>query len=315
MIGLGSLRRSLLFFTSTKLPMCAPVGQRGARTQPRERTDDAVRLPLVASLQHAVGMHHRVGAKAHVAQHAVRADAHAVTQLHLSLEHHVHVDEHIATHGQLAALVKARWINQRHAGTQQRVGALFAQRRLELRQLQLVIHAQHFRLGAGNHAAHAHARLHRHGDDIGEVELALRIVGAQLAQPRAQRPRGRHQHAGVALAAGAAARASHPSVRRWTSRDRARPHHATIAGGIRQLHGQQRELPVRGQCHQLAQRFARAAAARRRTAPAPGDRPEFPAWPAARRDRCPAALACSAHWIDRIARAPWQRAPYSPPCP
>ncbi len=85
----------LLFFTSTKFPTCAPAAnavpdatlQTGRSRSPLPQWHYPARC----------WMHHRAGTQAHVSQHAVGSDAHAVTQLHLSFEHRVHVDEHIAT--------------------------------------------------------------------------------------------------------------------------------------------------------------------------------------------------------------------------
>ena len=61
-----------------------------------------------------------------------------------------------------------------------------------------------------------HAVGHRHRDDVGQVELALRVVVAQRARPSACRQRGRRgQDAGVDLADLALLAASRPSPRRW----------------------------------------------------------------------------------------------------
>ncbi len=86
---------------------------------------------------------------------------------------------------------------------------------------------------------------------------------------------------------------------------------AAVAGGVGELHGEQRHRLAVHQRQQLAQHRGRAAAARRRTAPAPGGRPESPAWPASRAWPVPFCSACSAQCRSlcanaaRTASAPW----------
>ena len=81
-------------------------------------------------------MDHGAGADARIADHAVRADAHAVAELHLAFEDAVDVDLDVAAAGQLAAHVEARRVGQAHAGLHQRVGLRALQAALQVGQLQ-----------------------------------------------------------------------------------------------------------------------------------------------------------------------------------
>ena len=93
----------------------------------------------------------------------------------------------------LAADVEARRIRERDAFEHQRIGALRAQRRFQLSQLHLVVHAQHLRFGRRNDRVHFHAGAHGHHDDVGQIVLALRVVVLQRGEPVAQRA-GRRDH-------------------------------------------------------------------------------------------------------------------------
>ena len=68
------------------------------------------------------GLDHRAGGDARIADHAVRADAHAVAELDLAFEDAVDVDLDVAAAAQLAAQVEARRVGQAHAGFHQRLG-------------------------------------------------------------------------------------------------------------------------------------------------------------------------------------------------
>ena len=74
-------------------------------------------------------------------------DTHAVTERDLALEQHVGVDEHVAADADLAAHVDARGIGERHAREHQLARAFGAMQCLELRELHLVVDAEHFGQG------------------------------------------------------------------------------------------------------------------------------------------------------------------------
>ena len=57
---------------------------------------------------------------------------------------------------------------------------------LELRELRLVVHAEHFGDGGRDQRRDLDLVFHRHGDDVGEVVLALRVGVPELAEPLAQ---------------------------------------------------------------------------------------------------------------------------------
>ena len=168
------------------------LAQQRIRPQPRKRTDDAAR-PDARTLDHAIGVDHRVIADVGVADHDIRADVHAVAESHGAFEHDVHVDEHVAADDYRAARIEPRRIDERDAGEHQFRRAPLPVGGLELGQLPLVVHAQHFRRRRRDHGIHFQARPHRRNDHVGEVVLALRVVVLQLREPLPQ-PAGRHAH-------------------------------------------------------------------------------------------------------------------------
>ena len=180
----------LLFFTSTKLPTCTPCGQLRARTQARERANARSPAPTSAPSSTQFACTCVPAPMLHVAQHAVRPDAHAVAQLHTALEHHVHVDEHIAAQHQLAALVESRRIDQRDAGAHEFGGARASQRAPPAAPAAARSLTPSTSASLGAIAADWHAVLDRHGDHVREVVLALRVVGLQArpASRAAARP-------------------------------------------------------------------------------------------------------------------------------
>ena len=108
------------------------LAEHGARTQPRERADDRARADRRA-VHPGERQDHRAGLDARIADHAVRADAHAVAELHPALEDAVDVDLDVAAAEQLAALVETCRIGQAHAGVEQGLGTAPLQAALERR--------------------------------------------------------------------------------------------------------------------------------------------------------------------------------------
>ena len=90
---------------------------------------------------------------------------------------------------------------------------------------------------------HRHALGHGHGDDVGQVVLALRVVVLQRGDPALQRRGGRGHHAGVDLADARAAPALASlcsTMPRTLAGSVAQD--AAVAGGVGQFDGQQRQL-------------------------------------------------------------------------
>jgi hypothetical protein len=125
------------------------------------------------------GLDLRAGSDVGVADHAVGADAHAIAQADAAFEDAVDVDLDLAAAQQLAAHVQPRRVGQAHAGLHQRLGAGALEAALQVGQLHGAVDTQHFGLVVGLGGHHRHAFGHGHGDDIGQVVLALRVVVLQ----------------------------------------------------------------------------------------------------------------------------------------
>ena len=132
------------------------------------------------------------GAERDVAQHAVRADAHAVAERDLALEDAVHVDRDVAPARELAAHVDARRVGEGDARLEELSRRGSSGSALERRRARPCCSRRGTRArAAGWRTSIGDAVGHGRGDDVGQVVLALRVVVAQL--PRATRrgsPRG-----------------------------------------------------------------------------------------------------------------------------
>ena len=172
------------------------LGQFGARPQTRERAERAAGSGGDA-VHVAMRVHHRAGAELDVLQPAERADAHAVMQHHAALQHHVDVDFDIRADADRAAHIQPRRIGQAHALAHQRLGLAPLEAALEHGKLQRVVGAVGLApaQAAGGHRRPAFGR--GHGEDVGQVILALGVVVAQPGQPPAQIGGGGADHAGV----------------------------------------------------------------------------------------------------------------------
>ena len=155
-----------------------------AGAQARERPDDAA-LADDGVVQDAAREDLGVRADHAVAQHDVRADAHAVAELDLAFEDHVDVDVHVASDLDRAAHVEARGIGERHALRHQLLRAPAAVDGFDFGQLQLVVHAQHLVFAVGDDRRDRHPVLDGLHDHVGQVVLALRVVVLERpSQPR-----------------------------------------------------------------------------------------------------------------------------------
>ncbi len=123
----------------------------------------------------------------------------------------------------------------------------------ELGQLHLAVHARHFPFRAGLGRHHGHAVSHGHGNDIGQVVLALRIIVRQGRQPAPQVARGRDDDAAIDLLDGAFL-----GVGVFFLDDAANfaidTHDAAQPEGVGLHHGQDRQLVAAGCLDQAAQR-------------------------------------------------------------
>ena len=113
-------------------------------------------------------------------------DVHAIAQRDFAFQQHVGIEEHIAAHADLATNVDPRGIDERCARNHEFARALRTMQGLELRELHLVVHPEHFGDGGRDQWCDLDLVFHRHGDDVGEVVLALRVAVLELAEPLAK---------------------------------------------------------------------------------------------------------------------------------
>src|SRR6266516_4837204 len=174
----------------------------GAGTDARVGADAAVRAD-VGVLEVAEGLDARARTDRHALQHAIRADGHAVAELHLAFEHAVDVDRHVAAAGKDSAHVAARGIGERHPVLEERSGKLALVNALQIGELAAAVHAERFPRRVRLDCGHGYALLRCERDDIGEVILLLRVVVLQLREPGLEFLRRCHDDSGVDLAQGA----------------------------------------------------------------------------------------------------------------
>src|SRR5882762_5760387 len=200
MIGLGTRAYAarLHFHEVADVHFC---GESRARARADARVGaDAAASADVGVLQVAKGFDARARRDHHVLQDAVRADRHAVAELHLALEDAVDVDRHIAAAGEGSAHVAARRIGERHALFHERIGELALVDALQPGELAAAVHAECLPRRAGLDGRHSYALLRRQRDDIGKVVLLLGVVVLQLREPGLELLCRRHDDAGADLA-------------------------------------------------------------------------------------------------------------------
>ena len=133
-----------------------------------------------------------------VVKQAVRADLHAIAELHLALEYHVDVERDVAPAGDFAADVEPRRIDYGNARAHQ-VGSAVTAIVLSRRQRQLVRQPENF-CGRCSDDGLDHAPIADGGPDaVGQIILPLRIVGPERAEPAAQPSGGCGKHSRVDL--------------------------------------------------------------------------------------------------------------------
>src|SRR2546425_5995579 len=174
------------------------LGEAGSRAQPGVGSYPAA-LADLGFLQVREGKHLAARTDAHIAQHAIRADAHAFAKAHAPFEDAVDVDRYIALAIELAAHVEARRIGEADAGVHQPARLLRLEGALERRELGLGIDAGDFHRVIHLDRSHAHAFLDRQRDDVGEVILLLRVAVADLADPSIEEPGIERHESGIDL--------------------------------------------------------------------------------------------------------------------
>ncbi len=137
------------------------------------------------------------GTELDVLQAHERADLHPVAQFDLTFQHDVDIDLHVLADPHAAALVHPRRVDQTRTGRAQRPGLAQLPGALQLGQLPRIVGALGLqRIGDQHHLGRAEFG-RGHGEDVGQVVLALHVVAGQLRQPATQRGRLGGDDAGV----------------------------------------------------------------------------------------------------------------------
>ncbi|OIQ72175.1 hypothetical protein GALL_462010 [mine drainage metagenome] len=236
-IGLGSVAQRGVFHLD-EIADVHPVGQRRGGAQPGEGADQGVGTDR-RTVEMAEGMDDRPCADAHIAQHGIGADAHAVPQMHVALEHAAHVDEHVAAAMQMAAHVQPGRVGERHPEVEQAVGGAVLQHPLQVGELTAVVDAEHVVGVVHRRGAHLHAICHGQRNHVGQVILALRVVVAQASQPALQMRHRRAQNAGIAFVNGTLRGAGVLVFDDALHRTVRVAQNAAIAVRMREFHGEQ----------------------------------------------------------------------------
>ncbi|MNF88141.1 hypothetical protein D3C84_706280 [compost metagenome] len=147
----------------------------------------------------AVGLDDHAFAQGAVLDHAVRADHHVVFDDHFAFEDYVDIDQHITAYRNVTANIETCRVAQRHTLSHQTATGAQLIMPLQLGQLLAVVGALHFHRVVGLFGGDDQAVTHRHGNHVGQVVLALRIVVGQAAHPVAEACERQRQDAGVAF--------------------------------------------------------------------------------------------------------------------
>ena len=147
--------------------------------------------------QYAIRADLAVVANYAVFQHAAGTDFHAVAQLDRTFNNYVGINRDVATVYKFPTQIKTRRIQQHYAGQQQLFRLFCLINALKSRQLQAVIHAFHFTQARWMDRLNFLAVGMCQRDDIGDIELTLRVVVVQHPQPALQIAPVGHQDAGI----------------------------------------------------------------------------------------------------------------------
>src|SRR6202050_2670120 len=249
MIGLGVIAQTGVFYLDEMSDVHAACPPRPG-TQAGEWPDEAAR-GHGRGIDYAMREHLGAGANLAVTNDTTGAHAHAVAEHDPAFEHDVHVQEYVHAMADRAAHVKTRGIRHRDAAEHQRVRGLLAPGGLKIAKLRLVVYPQHLGQCRRDERPHRDLVLHRHGDDIREVVLALRVGVTEAREPLASQGGGSCQHTGIALGERALA-----GVRVLVLDDAhylsfGSAHDAAVAAGVLSAHGEQAYGPRACQGEQL----------------------------------------------------------------
>ena len=183
----------------------------------------------------------RTGLDLAVRQHAIGANAHTVTQDHAAFKQAIDINVHIGATHQGAAHVDTRRVLQAHALGQQVLRYPVLVSAFEFSQMLRAVHASHFERIARFVGQHLGAFTDSNAHHIGQVKLFLRIVLVQLRYPALEQTRRRNQDATINLANGALGLAGVLVLDDGLHRLSV-THDAPVAGGVGQIHRQQRQV-------------------------------------------------------------------------
>ncbi|MNI34516.1 hypothetical protein D3C73_885070 [compost metagenome] len=197
MTGLGAFAQVRVFQFDEVTHMRAGF-QHGTWTQTSERTGIAA-FAQDGTFDMAVGLDDHAFAQGAVLDHAVRADHHVVFDDDLTFEDHVDVDQHVAANRDVTANVETSRVTQRHTLSHQTTTGAQLIMPFQFGKLLAIVGALHFhgvvRLLGGHHQTIAHG----HGNDVGQVVLALGVVIGETAHPVAKTGKRQRQNAGIAF--------------------------------------------------------------------------------------------------------------------
>ena len=183
-------------------------------------------------------------ADAGVADQTVRAHGDAVADHHVAHQHGVDVEGDVLAALQISTDIQAGGIEQGDAGAHQRFRADPLIDPFQARQLHPVVDAVHFPGVAGLLGNHLHARVHGHGDQVGEVVFALGVAVGESRQAVVQEAAGAGENAGIDFAdrffvVAGVFLLHHPPYLAV-----AVANHTAVAGGVIQSQGHQRQALV-----------------------------------------------------------------------
>ena len=129
-----------------------------------------------------------------------RPVADPIRQLDFAFENAPDINRYIAAMLQTTANINPGRISQPHSGHQQILGQIQLMLTLQLCQLNLAIHPQHFPFAIRLCRAHRQAFGNRQAHNIGQIVFALSIVIFKAGQPVSQTSRRHHHDPGIDFA-------------------------------------------------------------------------------------------------------------------
>ncbi len=191
--------------------------------------------------------------QADVAQTAERPDSHAIAQHHLTFQHDIDIDRDIAPDRHHTALIEAARIRQSNPMQTQRMGCTLLVMPFQPRQLPWIVGPLDLDRIRADHERRRPMFTGSHGEDIGEVILALGIAIAQRRQPDAQGSHIDRHDAGIDGPHRALIRTGIAILDDRRNPSLTVANHPTVAGRIRRFAGQHRQRA--GRLQQRVQRL------------------------------------------------------------